>query len=273
MASEVTVALITGGVAIAVSLASFPLNYLIGMRARQAQTQDLMARYRGPLLWAVHDLRSRIRTILDEEFLQRYLVNGDDFMRPYARRHTTFVLAQYLGWVEIARRDIGFFDLGDRRSNRKVVELLSIIRRVLFAVDLDGRVSRPAPVVHTDRRTCTFNADSSRPHRVLAAQDHLSAPPGHQRLGLVRPGSTPTACRPPAAPTAANWLLSIKRPTGHNTINLRQNAGTSVEPLVAYVWTDCRDLAWRQGSARRPHIDAAAMETANSTMLPATSRT
>lgn len=143
MASEVTVALITGGVAIAVSLASFPLNYLIGVRARQAQTQDLMARYRDPLLWAVHDLRSRIRTILDEEFLQRYLVDGDDFMRPYARRHTTFVLAQYLGWVEILRRDIGFLDLGDRRRNRKVVELLSIIRRVLFAADLDGVFSVP----------------------------------------------------------------------------------------------------------------------------------
>lgn len=143
MASEVIVALITGGVAIAVSLASFPLNYLIGVRARQAQTQDLMARYRDPLLWAVHDLRSRIRTILDEEFLQRYLVDGDDFMRPYSRRHTMFVLAQYLGWVEILRRDIGFLDLGDRRRNRKVVELLSIIRRVLFAADLDGVFSVP----------------------------------------------------------------------------------------------------------------------------------
>ncbi|MEU7876009.1 hypothetical protein [Dactylosporangium sp. NPDC049140] len=129
MAADVTVALITGGVAIAVSLASFPLSYMLGKRARLAQTQDLVARYRDPLLWAVHDLRSRIRTILDEEFLQRYLIDGDDFMRPYARRHTAFVLAQYLGWVEILRSNIGFLDLGDRRSNRKVVELLSIIRR------------------------------------------------------------------------------------------------------------------------------------------------
>jgi hypothetical protein len=144
MAADVTVALITGSVAIAVSLASFPLNYQIGKRARQAQTQDLMARYRDPLLWAVHDLRRRIRTILDEEFLRRYLVGGDEFMRPYARRHTTFVLAQYLGWVEILRRDIGFLDLGDRRSNRKVVELLSIIRRVLFAADLDPVFSVPS---------------------------------------------------------------------------------------------------------------------------------
>jgi hypothetical protein len=104
-----------------------------------------MARYRDPLLWSVHDLRSRIRTILEEDFLSRFLVIGDDpilgdgdkFMRPYAQRHTMFVLADYLGWVEIVRRSVGFLDLGDRKRNRRLVELLSIVRRVLFAVDLD----------------------------------------------------------------------------------------------------------------------------------------
>ena len=35
------------------------------------------------------------------------------------------------------RRDIGFLDLGDQRRNRRLVELLSVIRRVLFATDLD----------------------------------------------------------------------------------------------------------------------------------------
>lgn len=146
MAPEVVVALITAGTAFAVAVMSFPLNHLINQRARRAQTLDLMGRYRDPLLWSVHDLRSRIRTILDEDFLGRYLVtaedtildSGDAFMRPYARRHTMFVLAQYLGWVEILRRDIGFLDLGDRRRNRRLVELLSVIRRVLFATDLDA---------------------------------------------------------------------------------------------------------------------------------------
>jgi hypothetical protein len=145
MAPEVVVALITAGAALAVSLISVPLNHMVNQRARRAQTLDLMGHYRDPLLWSVHDLRSRIRTILDEDFLTRYLVNaedpilasGDTFMRPYARRHTMFVLAQYLGWVEILRRDIGFLDLGDQRRNRRLVELLSVIRRVLFATDLD----------------------------------------------------------------------------------------------------------------------------------------
>jgi hypothetical protein len=92
MAPEVVVALITAGAAFAVSVISFPLNHLINQQARRAQTLDLMGRYRDPLLWSVHYLRSRVRTILDEDFLARYLVNADDailasgdiFMRPYA---------------------------------------------------------------------------------------------------------------------------------------------------------------------------------------------
>jgi hypothetical protein len=152
MAPEVVVALITAGAAFAVSVVSVPLNHLIRQQTRRSQTLDLMGRYSDPLLWAVHDLRSRIRTILDEGFLERYLVkaedtilaSGDAFMRPYARRHTMFVLAQYLGWVEILRRDVGFLDLGDRHRNRKLVELLSVIRRVLFAADLDPAFHVPA---------------------------------------------------------------------------------------------------------------------------------
>jgi hypothetical protein len=50
VAPEVVVALIAGGAAFAVSLASFPLHYWISQRARRVQTQDLMGRYRDPLL-------------------------------------------------------------------------------------------------------------------------------------------------------------------------------------------------------------------------------
>lgn len=144
MQAEIVVALITSGAGLTVAVAGVPLNYVLAQRARRAETQDLMARYRDPFLWSIHDLRSRIRTILDDDFLTRFLIKGDDqvlpsgnFMRAYARRHTMFVLAEYLGWVEIIRRTVGFLDLGDQRRNRRLLEHLSIIRRVLFAPDLD----------------------------------------------------------------------------------------------------------------------------------------
>lgn len=148
MDASVVVALITGGTALAVAVLSVPVNYFLSQRARRDQSRDLMARYRDPFLWSVHDLRSRIRTILDDGFLTRFLINGEDqvlrdgdAMRAYARRHTIFVLADYLGWVEIIRRSVGFLDLGDERSSRALLEHLSIIRRVLFAPDL-------SPVFH-----------------------------------------------------------------------------------------------------------------------------
>jgi hypothetical protein len=145
MATDVAVALGTSGAGLAVALASVSLSYVIARKVKREQTLDIMMRYRDPLLWSVHDLRSRIHTILDEDFLSRFIVigedpilgDGDNFMRPYARRHTMFVLAEYLGWVEIIRRSVGFLDLGDRKRNRRLVELLSMVRRVLFALDLN----------------------------------------------------------------------------------------------------------------------------------------
>lgn len=144
MAPEVVVALITSSLGHLAALASIQLNNAVTRKLRHEQAQDVMARYRDPLLWSVHDLRSRVRTILEEEFLTRYLVNGedvvladgDDFARPYARCHTMFVLAEYLGWVEILRRAVGFLDLGDQQRNRRLVEHLSLVRRVLFAPNL-----------------------------------------------------------------------------------------------------------------------------------------
>src|SRR5437588_9404755 len=78
--TDVVVALITGGAALGVAVAGVPLNYLISRRHRRDQVQDVMARYRDPLLWSVHDFRSRVRTILDEDFLSRYLIVGDDMI-------------------------------------------------------------------------------------------------------------------------------------------------------------------------------------------------
>jgi hypothetical protein len=174
MAPDVEVALITAAAAFAVSLISFPLNYLISQRARRAQTLDLMGHYRDPLLWSVHDLRSRIRSILEDGYLTEYLVSVEDkvlddggaFMRPYARRSTIFVIAQYLGWVEILRRDIGFLDLGHRHRNRKFVGLLSVIRQVFYAIDLD-------PVFHV------LLAQQRAIGELMIAPDHVS--PGQGR--------------------------------------------------------------------------------------------
>jgi hypothetical protein len=60
-------------------------------------------------------------------------VEGTDRQADYFRRSTAFVFAEYLGWVEIFRRDLQFTDLGDSKANRHTMSLLATIGETLNA--------------------------------------------------------------------------------------------------------------------------------------------
>jgi hypothetical protein len=90
---------------------------------RSDEAQRLVNRYRDPLPRAAFDLQSRIFNILRGGF-RRY--------PHYTRLYTLFVLAQFLGWLEIVRREMQFLDLGAAPTTRdlnrnleKVTEILS----------------------------------------------------------------------------------------------------------------------------------------------------
>jgi hypothetical protein len=105
---------------------------------RRAKTKaellsELMARYRNPLLQAAFDLQSRIYNIVAQGFLQRHYCNGTGATKEYARENTLYVLADYLGWVEILRREVRFLDLGDEVTNRTWTERLVAIRNTLLS--------------------------------------------------------------------------------------------------------------------------------------------
>ena len=105
---------------------------------RRAKTKaelvaELMARYRDPLLQAAFDLQSRIYNIFDYGFLQTHYSSGTDATKEYARENTLYVLADYLGWVEILRREVRFLDLGDEVANRAWAERLVAVRITLLS--------------------------------------------------------------------------------------------------------------------------------------------
>ncbi|MFG3258293.1 hypothetical protein [Streptomyces sp. NPDC048172] len=95
-------------------------------RTRDEAREDVMSRYRDPLLWAAFDLQARVFNFArgPEAFLTLFYERGTPREREYALRNTLFVFAEYLGWVEILRRRVQFLDLGDRADNRRLVELL-----------------------------------------------------------------------------------------------------------------------------------------------------
>ncbi|MDD9380517.1 hypothetical protein M8Z33_28465 [Streptomyces sp. ZAF1911] len=111
------------------SLLRDDLERQAGERRRLQERQDVMSRYRDPLLWAAFDFQSRLFNIAGQGFLRVHFVQPHE--RLYAVRSTLHVLAEYLGWVEILRRRIYFLDLGNQEANRRVVALFTRIGNVL----------------------------------------------------------------------------------------------------------------------------------------------
>lgn len=65
-------------------------------------------------------------------------MGGDSEMRRYAEHSTLWLLGQYLGWVEILRKEAQFLDFGTRKRNRALQEALGKVAAEL-ATDTGGR--------------------------------------------------------------------------------------------------------------------------------------
>ena len=106
---------------------------------KKAETAaQIAARYRDPLLRASFDLQSRMYNIVKQEFIETYHVDERPDTREYARENTLFVLADYLGWVEILRREVRFLDLGETEQNQLWINSQTTVRKVLQADDFDA---------------------------------------------------------------------------------------------------------------------------------------
>lgn len=138
MSPEIVVSLVSAAVALGSVVLSAraarqtaQLNHELEMAKSRATkeelVEELMSRYREPLLRAAYDLQSRIYNIIRQEFLVRYGGQGREHEQAYAVDNTLFLFAEYFGWVEILRRDVQFLDLGDVERNRLLVERLEAI--------------------------------------------------------------------------------------------------------------------------------------------------
>ncbi len=100
--------------------------------SREAQTAALMSKYRNPLLRSAIDLQSRLYNIHQQNFLEG-LCERSPSAQNYRIYNTLYVVAEYLGWVEILRREVQFLDLGDLELNRRLSELLVNINQAFGA--------------------------------------------------------------------------------------------------------------------------------------------
>lgn len=90
--------------------------------------ERVLHQYRQPLLEAAHALQGRLFNIMAQDFLGRYYVNeADEEERGYARDYTVYVIAEYLCWAEILRREARFDDLQRVPGHRELMDRLSSI--------------------------------------------------------------------------------------------------------------------------------------------------
>jgi len=80
--------------------------------SKAEQTEEIISRYREPLLLAANSLQSRFHNAVGGDYLHRFLHCGDPDEERYARDFTVYAVAEYLCWVEIIRRELRFLDLG-----------------------------------------------------------------------------------------------------------------------------------------------------------------
>lgn len=95
--------------------------------SKAAQLEEVMNRYRDPLLSAAFELQSRIYNFVLGGFAV-YLNNAGKDREDYAVNSTLFVMAQYFAWTEALRRGVQFLDLGDIQRSRDLADYLENIR-------------------------------------------------------------------------------------------------------------------------------------------------
>jgi hypothetical protein len=137
------ISVISAVIAVLGAIATGALGYRAQAQLKSREHMDYMGRYRDALLWAAFDLQSRVWNILHgfevsrspgrRGVLQAFLVEGTDRQASYFKKSTAFVFAEYLGWVEIFRRDLQFLDLGDSKTNRRIMFLFAEISETLGA--------------------------------------------------------------------------------------------------------------------------------------------
>jgi hypothetical protein len=118
-ALSIIAALISGYMAQRSSRLEHRLQLERHLQSKAEKTEEIISRYREPLLLAANSLQSRFHNGVGGDYLHTFLHCGDEQQERYARDFTVYAIAEYLCWVEIIRRDLRFLDLGSEERTRE----------------------------------------------------------------------------------------------------------------------------------------------------------
>ena len=106
--------------------------------SKAEQTEEIISRYREPLLLAANSLQSRFHNAIGGHYLPKFLHCGDPEEERYARNFTVYAIAEYFCWVEIIRRELRFLDLGSEERTREFNRHLEVVSHVFGTSDKFG---------------------------------------------------------------------------------------------------------------------------------------
>ncbi|MEV0472332.1 hypothetical protein [Streptomyces prunicolor] len=110
-------------------------------KARADSVEEIVSRYREPLLHAAFDLHTRFYNIAVLGFFDRHHESGDPEEWQYARDSTLFRIGQYFGSAEILRRGIEYLDLGSAERTRELTVRLDTVSHAFANTDWHPRSS------------------------------------------------------------------------------------------------------------------------------------
>lgn len=119
---------------LAIGLLNLGYSWSTDTWKRHVESENLIAKYRDPLLLAAHDLQSRLYNIVDGDLYS--WIDGTKEKKENLRLYTTFLVGQFLSWVYILRRQAQFlrFASSTRDRNKRLATTLALISET-FSTD------------------------------------------------------------------------------------------------------------------------------------------
>lgn len=123
--SSIVVAILSLVGTLLIGVAGLVYTWNSDNRKRRSEAENLVAKYRDPLMIAAHDLRSRLYGLSDLGLADFH--RGDADHRDNLRMYTAFVVGQYFSWSYILRRQAQFLKFSTNKKNNDLTRILAQI--------------------------------------------------------------------------------------------------------------------------------------------------
>jgi hypothetical protein len=135
-------------VPVLISTAGALISVAISRRAarveRLSAAEELVTRFREPLLYAIFNLETRIYNIIELDFFGRFLgENSTDSEKEYAVLNTLYVFGQFFCWVDIMRRESQFIDpINDRKNRAYLAKIEAVFEAISDSINIREKCFR-----------------------------------------------------------------------------------------------------------------------------------